>query len=233
MVEDKFMGNRSPKVAIIDYGLGNLFSIQQACSHVGMNAEITRDLKAVTEADAVFLPGVGAFADAMASLRKLGMVDLLRELAKDGKPIIGVCLGLQLLMSESEEFGCHEGLNLIPGRVIQFQAPVWQGRILKVPQVGWNTIYKSQSCVKNCDPWAATPLENISDNSFMYFVHSFYVSPEDPSMVLTLTSYGDKEFCSCICFKNIFACQFHPERSGESGLKVYKNLVHWINCHAI
>ncbi len=215
-------------IAIIDYGLGNLFSIQHACEHVGMQAIIAQDKELIAGADAVLLPGVGAFGDAMDSLNTLGMVDFIQGLVSDGKPLIGVCLGLQLLMGESEEFGQHTGLGLIDGRVVPFLKPKSQGRVLKVPQVGWNTVEKPFGS-KVSDPWALTPMQGLAEGSFMYFVHSYYVQPEDPEVILTESTYGNVRFCSSICCKNIFASQFHPERSGEGGLEIYRNIITWLD----
>jgi glutamine amidotransferase len=215
----------SPRVAIVDHGLGNLFSVRHACNKVGLDAEITFSKKDILHSDAVILPGVGAFGDAMQSLRKLDLVETLQETALT-KPFIGICLGMQLLMSESCEFEKHLGLGIIPGSVLHFGSPVEQdgsGAQLKVPQIGWNSIYKAE----NSDTvlWQDTALDGLSNNEFMYFVHSFYVRPEDPEVILSYTKYGNIEFCSSLKFRNIFACQFHPERSGTQGLKIYKNLL--------
>jgi len=216
-------------VAVVDYGLGNLFSVQQACAHAEMPAAITSDRGRLAAADAVFLPGVGSFGDAMASLRRLGLVDFLKEQAAGGKPIVGICLGLQLLMTESAEFGRHEGLGIVGGRVVRFDDPREQNRILKVPQVGWNRIYPTPSPdFEGATGWTDGPLEGIKAGAYMYFVHSFYVVPQDPSVVMSVSNYGDVEFCSSLICGNIFASQFHPERSGEQGLKIYRNINRWI-----
>ncbi len=160
--------------------------------------------------------------DAMATLRRLGLVDVLRETATHGKPLIGICLGVQLLMTVSHEFGRHEGLDLIPGEVVPFNAPKESGHPLKVPHVGWNRIHARGGSA--AERWGGTPLDGLSDGDFMYFVHSYIVVPDDPSVTLSTTRYGDTEFCSSVRFKNIFACQFHPERSGRRGLHVYQGL---------
>ena len=209
-----------PHVAIVDFGLGNLFSVAQACHAVGLLSTITSDRRVIEGADAVILPGVGAFGDAMQTLRRLDLVSVLRDTPDRGVPLIGICLGVQLLMTESHEFGRHEGLGLICGEVVPLNEPRENGRILKVPQVGWNRIHAAGGT----GSWTAMPLEGLPDDTFMYFVHSFVVVPEDRSVVRSTTTYGDVEFCSSVSSGRIFACQFHPERSGRRGLQVYENV---------
>ncbi len=206
-----------PRVAIVDYGLGNLFSVQRACESVGLHSAITPDKYDTLTADAVILPGVGAFGDAMQSLRELDLVSALRQVAVSGKPLVGICLGMQLLMSESFEFGRHEGLGLIPGSVVPLGEPRENGRRLKVPQVGWNRVRPAAG-------WEKTLLEGVAADEFMYFVHSFIVRPADASVAVATTRYGDVEFCAALRARNIFGCQFHPERSGAQGLRMYRNL---------
>ncbi len=221
--------SRKLHVAIVDYGLGNLFSVKQACEHVGMAADITASHDKLIEAEAIFLPGVGAFGDAMASLKRLDLINLIKEQTLAGKPLIGICLGLQLLMSESHEFGRHEGLGIIDGTVIPFNKPRTEKGVLKVPQVGWNNINRfNAGDSSTIDQWAGTPLEGIRSGEFMYFVHSFYVKPVDSSIAMSTTQYGDVNFCSSLLQKNIFASQFHPERSGPHGLQIYRNFLPWI-----
>ena len=214
-------GHSSAHVAIVDYGLGNLFSVAQACRSVGLASTITNDRRTIDQADAVILPGVGAFGDAMQTLQRLDLVGVLRDTPARGVPLIGICLGVQLLMSESQEFGRHQGLGLIEGEVIRLDNPQERGRRLKVPQVGWNRIHPSGG---GTERWSGTPLDGLHDGEFMYFVHSFVVVPEDRSVVRSTTTYGDVEFCSSVSSGPIFACQFHPERSGARGLQVYENL---------
>ncbi len=208
-------------LAIVDYSLGNLFSVKQACAHVGLEAVITSSRKDILKADAVILPGVGAFGDAMATLHRLDLVGVLRDVAASGKPLVGICLGVQLLLTESHEFGRHSGLGVIDGPVVLLDQPQEGGRRLKIPQIGWNRVGKPTGAE---DPWKDTLLEGIADGEYMYFVHSYVVQPQDPKVVLSTTRYGQIEFCSSIRSGNIFACQFHPERSGSEGLKVYHNL---------
>ncbi|HSB03323.1 MAG TPA: imidazole glycerol phosphate synthase subunit HisH [Anaerolineales bacterium] len=209
-----------PKVAIVDFGLGNLYSVHQACRKVGLDAEITSSRQAILNADAVILPGVGAYRDAMQNLRKLDLVGVLRDIAASNKPLLGVCLGMQLLMSESFEFGHHEGLDIIKGSVVHFGKPNEEERTLKVPQIGWNRIHKSEQSVE----WRTSLLAGVPDQAYMYFVHSYIVQPEDQNMVLSTTRYGDVEFCSSLQKGTVFACQFHPERSSQWGIAIYQNL---------
>lgn len=212
------------RAAIVDYGLGNLFSVRQACEHAGMTANITPDADEIASADLVLLPGVGAYKDAMDTLRDLGLVDVLRDYAESGKPLVGICLGMQLLMSRSHEFGTHEGLDLIKGEVVRFEPPaddLQNPRRLKVPQVGWNTIKPAREDTS----WPGTYLEGLEPDTYMYFVHSYYVVPQDDAVVLSKTTYGDTEFCSSLQRGNVFACQFHPERSGREGLRMYANFI--------
>jgi glutamine amidotransferase len=216
---------QKPRVAIVDYGMGNLFSVRQACEHAGLDVTITAARDEILNADAVILPGIGAFGDAMATLSRLDLVGVLRDVAASGKALVGVCLGLQLLMTESFEFGRHKGLGIIEGQVVPFDNPVEAGRKLKVPQVGWNSVYRvARGGNGQEEAWKDSPLAEIADGEFMYFVHSYIVQPEDGNVILSVSRYGQIEFCSSIHSQNIFACQFHPERSGTEGLKIYRNL---------
>jgi len=217
--------HETPQVAVVDYGLGNLFSVRHVCEHVGMNATITADRREMAAADAVILPGVGAYGDAMACLRRLDLVGPLREIALSGKPLLGVCLGQQLLMSESHEFGLHQGLNIIPGDVVRFENPQGRRGPLKVPHVGWNRIAKPAGDDRR---WDGTPLERRAEGEYMYFVHSYYVRPQDPSVVLAVSKYGDVEFCAAVRRDNVVAFQFHPERSGRAGVAVYQHFAEMV-----
>lgn len=204
------------KVVIIDYNLGNLFSVKQACDTVGMNAKVSSNKEDIDEADALILPGVGAFIEAMQNLEALDIVNVIKDNVKNGKPIFGVCLGLQLLFTKSEEFGSGEGLNLISGTIRKFPSAVEEKKI-RVPQIAWNKIYRKDQS------WNKTALKDLQQNEFMYFVHSYYVDPEHDSCILTQTNYEGVEYCSAISQDNIFATQFHPEKSAEKGISIYKN----------
>jgi len=201
-------------IAIIDYGMGNLRSVQKGFERVGCEAVVTADPKVVLEAEKVVLPGVGAFPDCMRNLEQGGFIEPLLRVIREGRPFLGICLGLQLLFTESEEFGVHKGLDVIPGRVVRF--PEWmteQGEALKVPHMGWN-----QLAVKR----RPSVFEGIEEGTNVYFVHSYYVAPEDQGVIATTTTYGI-EFCSSIWKDNIVATQFHPEKSQEKGLTILKN----------
>lgn len=205
-------------ITIIDYQISNLFSVQHACDHLGLQAEISSDKQKLLESEAAILPGVGAFGDAMKNLKKLDLIGPIKEFIASGKAFMGVCLGLQLLFSESEEFGHHEGLNIIHGTVTKFPSKNKKKETIKVPQIGWNQIYESEK--RN---WTQSPLAAIRSHEFMYFVHSYYVSPADKSVILSLTEYQGIEYCSSIFSGNIFAAQFHPEKSGAEGIKIYRD----------
>ena len=205
-------------IVIIDYQLGNLFSVKHACEKVGLNPKVTSNKKDILEANALILPGVGAFGDAMENLKRLDLISPLTDKVKIGIPLFGICLGLQLLFEESEEHGINKGLGLIKGTVKKFSSS-FDNKKIKVPNIGWNTIYN-----KNIEDWNNSPLNAIDQNSFMYFVHSYYAQPENTEDVLTLTNYEGLEYCSSIKKDNICAFQFHPEKSGKNGLKIYNNI---------
>ncbi len=220
-----------PRVAIVDYGMGNLFSVRLACEHAGLSAQCTSDPNEVRSADAIVLPGVGAFGDAMAFLRQAGLADVIREEAGNGKPLLGVCLGLQLLMTESCEQGRHRGLGIIPGSVVRFRDPSRGPERLKVPHVGWNRVWKVRPTdgePADRDPWRGTLLEETPEGTYMYFVHSYHAVPEDRSVWASASHYGQIEFCSSLSAGRIFACQFHPERSGNTGLALYRRFAGFI-----
>ena len=210
-----------PTVAIVDYGMGNLFSVQQACHIVGLEVRITSSKEDILDSDSVILPGVGAFADAMAALRERKLIEPILETIHSGKPFMGICLGMQLLFEESEEFGRHRGLGVIPGAVIRFKSN--GNKKLKVPCIGWNRIEKFPS--QNRNLWERSLLCGIEEGAFMYFVHSYYCVPTDKSIVVSRSEYHGIVYCSSVLFGNIFACQFHPERSGNTGLTLYKNFM--------
>ena len=209
-----------PSIAIIDYGAGNLFSIEKACDIVGMKSTITSSIDLVLTADAVILPGVGAFGAAMERLSRLGLISALQEVAASGKIIVGVCLGMQLLMTRSREFGVHPGLNVIDGEVLPLDPSVEKCRDVKIPHTMWN-IVETAGRIRSDEH---SLLSGLPPKAYMYFTHSFYVKPRDNQVVSALTTYGDTTFCSAIEVGNIFGFQFHPERSGVLGLQIYKNI---------
>lgn len=201
-------------IAIIDYGMGNLRSVQKGFEKVGFEAVVTSDPRVVLEAERIVLPGVGAFPDCMRNLEHGGFVEPILKVIREGRPFLGICLGLQLLFTESEEFGIHKGLDVIPGRVVRFpEGMEEEEEELKVPHMGWN-----QLSFKLRPP----AFSGIPDGTNFYFVHSYYVQPDDSSVIATTTRYGI-DFCSSVWKDNIVATQFHPEKSQEKGLAILQN----------
>jgi len=201
-------------IAIIDYGMGNLRSVQKGFEKVGFEAVVTSDPRVVLEADRVVLPGVGAFRDCMRNLEEGGFVEPILKVIGEGRPFLGICLGLQLLFTESEEFGIHKGLDVIKGRVIRFPEGMTEGgEKLAVPHMGWNQLNFKRSL---------PVFSGLEEGTNVYFVHSYYVKPDDDSVVAATTNYG-LDFCSSIVRDNLVATQFHPEKSQDSGLRILKN----------
>ena len=194
-------------ITIIDYGMGNLRSVQKGFERVGFEAQIVSDPDGLSDATSLVLPGVGAFGDAMENLRRAELVDPIVKSVSDGIPFLGICLGLQLLFSQSEELGSHRGLDILPGCVRRF--PKGQ----RVPQIGWNQIH-----IKQKNPL----LDGVPDGSFFYFVHSYYVEAERANDVIATTDY-EIDYCSIAGGANLFGVQFHPEKSQDAGLRVLRN----------
>lgn len=192
-----------PKIAILDYGVGNLRSVERGLAYSGATAVITSDAEVIESSDALILPGVGAFCDAMKQLKKFEKI-----LEKNERPLLGICLGMQLLFTESEEDGLHRGLNLLQGRVIRLP------RSVKIPQMGWNSISTKRK---------SALLEGIKDGEYFYFVHSYYAATEED--VTTATANYGVEFAAIVEKRNIYATQFHPEKSGAAGLRMLKNFI--------
>lgn len=207
------------RVAIIDYGMGNLFSVKRACERVGLTPLVSSDKSEIIDVDALILPGVGAFGNAMANLKKLDLIGPILDFIASGRPFMGICLGMQLLMSESREFGTHKGLDIIKGSVVRFEVSENGGLRNKVPQVNWNRIFVPDGEAA----WNNPNLKNISNGEFMYFVHSYYAIPEEKEVVLSVSDYGGVRYCSAVCRQNVFATQFHPEKSAGRGLEIYRN----------
>jgi glutamine amidotransferase len=193
-------------IAIVDYGMGNLRSVEKGFKKVGVDAVVTSDPGIVDNATAIVLPGVGAFRDCIRNLTDLSLTESIVRSIEKGKPYLGICLGLQVLFSESEEFGTCRGLDIFRGRVLRFRIKE------KVPHMGWNTIRIAKK---------PPILSEIPDNSYFYFVHSFYVAPDDAGVTAATTDYG-VTFTSMIWKDNVFATQFHPEKSQELGLRILK-----------
>ncbi|MCK6615657.1 MAG: imidazole glycerol phosphate synthase subunit HisH [Ignavibacteriaceae bacterium] len=205
-------------VAIIDYQMGNLFSVEQACRSVGLRTIKTSDVDEISQADAIILPGVGAFSEAMSNLTKLRLTKDLKEIIETGKPFMGICLGFQLLFTESEEFGRTMGLGVFEGKVKKFPPSNTFSNKIKIPQIGWNRIFSYDK-----EKWNNSLLKNISNNEYMYFVHSFYVESYNTEILLSHTNYEGVIYCSSIQYKHIFASQFHPEKSATEGIKIYES----------
>ena len=198
-------------IAIVDYGAGNLRSVQRAVEQAGVSPLVTSDAGAIARADALILPGVGAAADTMANLRSRGLVEPLRDFLASARPFLGVCMGLQALLTGSEEAGWHECLGVVPGRVKRFPSG------LTVPHMGWNQVLRRRE-----HPVFA----GIPDGANFYFVHSYFCAPEDDAVVLATTEYG-QPFPSVLARDNWLATQFHPEKSGQHGLRLYRNFLEW------
>ena len=203
-------------IAIIDYGVGNLFSLSSSFKAIGADTVITGDANIIKQADKLILPGVGAFGDAAKKLTDSGLDVIIKEQAAKGVPLLGICLGMQLLFEESHEYGCHKGLGLIPGQVVPMEGDIPAN--LKIPHIGWNALH----FVKQNE--TTNPLfQHIKDNDCVYFVHSYYAKNCDDALIAT-TEYG-KELTAAVAYNNIFGCQFHPEKSGKVGLNILKAFI--------
>jgi glutamine amidotransferase len=203
------------KIVIVDYNLSNLFSVKQACEYIGMSVRVSSNPKDIEMADAIILPGVGAFHTAMGNLESLGLLQPLKDSIVQGKPFFGICLGMQLLFSESEEFQSSKGLGFINGKIKKFK-PTAQH--YKVPQIAWNKIHSPEN-----NKFKSSPLFGIKEGDYMYFVHSYYAFPDNKEVILAETLYNGITYCSGVLKNNIFAVQFHPEKSSKNGLEIYKN----------
>lgn len=196
------------KIVVVDYGMGNLHSVMKGIEKVKVPVVLSSNTSVIEKACGIVIPGVGAFPDGMRELKKRKLDKTIIKQAKKGVPIMGVCLGMQLLFTESSEFGRHNGLGLIPGKVTRFKSG------MKIPHMGWN----NAKITKKSSLWAG-----IKDNAFFYFVHSFFCVPKDKKAILTKTKYGNTIFTSSVESGNVSGCQFHPEKSGETALRIYKN----------
>ena len=202
------------KIGLIDYGMGNLFSVQQAFKRLNQPLDIICDIKALNYCDALILPGVGAFDPAMMNLRKTGLVPSIIDWINNGKPLFGICLGLQLLFETSDE-GISEGLGVIKGHIRRLP----QEKDERIPHIGWSPIYKTNEC---------PILENYPDSNWMYFVHSYSACPSEPKHTVATTKFGKTDVSSIVWYKSTCACQFHPEKSGVAGQKLIFNWINWL-----
>ena len=202
-------------ITIIDYEMGNLRSVEKAFEKLGFDARVSSNPGDLLTTDKIVLPGVGAFKDCITNLREGGFVEPLLRHVEAGKALLGICVGMQMLFDESEEFGCHKGLGLISGKVTRFPAGMVEGgERLKVPHMGWNTIQVKRE---------APLFRGIEEGSYVYFVHSYYCAADNPDDVAASCRYGDIEFSAAIWRDNLMATQFHPEKSQDVGLKIFRN----------
>lgn len=209
-------------VSIVDYGFGNLHSVKKAMHFINVNVSVIDKPRELEHADGVIIPGVGAFGDGMKGLQEHGFIGPLKAYAERNKPLLGICLGMQFLFSFSEEFGVHEGLDLIKGKVCHFpRKRIEDDFNYKIPHIGWNRLLKP--CPANT--WGHTLLDSIEEGGEVYFVHSYVAIPEDESTILAYSEYGGNFFAAAVKKENIYGCQFHPEKSRGTGIKILNNFV--------
>ena len=208
----------TPEVTIIDYGVGNLLSVKRGFEHCGAKVVLTSDPNIILASQRVVLPGVGAFPNAMYALQKLNLVSVIKELGQLGTPLLAICLGMQLLMDESLEFGLNLGLGLIPGRVVAVPEKTVAGTSLKIPHIGWSSLYNSCEDIN----WTGTLLQENEVGDPVYFVHSYMAQPTNPINQVAHAMYGGHRISAVISKDRITGCQFHPEKSGDLGLKILR-----------
>jgi glutamine amidotransferase len=211
----------NPDVAVVDYGIGNLFSVRRALEECGASVLVSDDPAALMVAPALVLPGVGAFADGMRRLIQLGLDRVVRDYARSGRPLLGICLGMQMLASVSEEFGEHAGLNIVPGRVAPIPATSSDGRRHKIPHISWSPL----AVPSGHSGWKDSILSDIEPGECAYLVHSFTVVPEDRVHRLADCDYNGRLISAAIRNRNVYGCQFHPEKSGRVGLRILKRFL--------
>jgi glutamine amidotransferase len=207
-------------VTIIDYGVGNLLSVERALTHVGAKASVSSDPEVVARAERVVLPGVGAFSQGMQELRRRGFIDPILAFARSGRPLLGICLGMQMLLESSEEFGVHAGLGLIPGKVVAIPRTKQDGSPHKIPHIGWNALRPSHGA-----DWARSVLAEVPPGAYAYFVHSFAAEPTRTEHRLADVDYNGRQVCATVGDGPIMGCQFHPEKSAQVGLSILQRFV--------
>ena len=205
-----------PAVTVVDYGIGNLHSVVKALRHEGAEVKVSADAKDVASADRLVLPGVGAFADGMKGLAERGLVEPLRDYARTERPFLGICLGMQLMLAESDEFGQHAGLGIVPGRVTAIRPTPG----FKVPQIGWNRIFPREG-----QTWRETPLASLDPGAMVYFVHSYTAVPTHEEDRLADALYANQRISASVQRGNVWGCQFHPEKSGTVGLAIMRRFL--------
>lgn len=209
------------EVVVVDYGIGNLYSVSRALEFCGAKVILTNDPDVIIKSSKVILPGVGAFENGMNGLETKGLIPVIQDYAKKGNFLLGICLGMQMLASSSDEFGSHKGLNIIPGHVSKISNHGEYGRFHKIPHIGWTELIKTD---QNID-WDNTILANQSFNDSVYIVHSYAVTPESPESKLADCLYNGLKITAVIRKENVYGCQFHPEKSGEVGLNILRNFL--------
>ena len=210
-----------PNISIVDYGVGNLHSVVKAFRRFTGNVIISEEPEIIRSSDAIILPGVGSFASGMKGLLVRGLQDVIREFAESGKPVLGICLGAQLFFRKGFEFGEYDGLGILDGSVVFFSG--LEGKT-KIPHIGWNTIYHPHAAA-----WDGTILDGLKEKSYAYFVHSYIMEPSDQEHILASSLYGGREFVAVVKKGNVYGCQFHPEKSGEVGLRIINNFINSIS----
>ena len=213
----------SRHVVVVDYGMGNLLSVQRGFQACDAEVEISSDVDTIVHADRLILPGVGAFKDGMHELKKLSLNDAIQEFVKTGRPLLGICLGMQMLLDESEEYGINKGLGFIPGRVVQIpRNGPHENSKRKIPHIGWSAIKVSEGKKS----WDGTVLQDVAEGEYFYFVHSFRAEPQDSCDVLAVCEYEAIEISAVIERENVTGCQFHPEKSGQAGLSILRRFLY-------
>jgi len=207
------------KTVVVDYGIGNLLSVCRAFASQGADVQLTDDHSAILAADRVVLPGVGAFGKCVAEVRARGLDDVVRQRVRQGRPLLGICVGMQMLFEVGEEFGAHEGLGLLPGRVAAIPSETERGPRRKIPHIGWNALQPAQQ------PWAGTLLAATEPEACVYFVHSFSARPADPNDTLATVNYMDFDVVAAVQRGPLMGTQFHPEKSGQTGLKIVRQFL--------
>ena len=207
-------------ITVIDYGAGNLLSVVRALRHIGADVRVTEDPDTIIRADHLVLPGVGAFGDCMKGLTDRKLIEPIHRFAETGRPFLGICVGMQIMMDEGEEFGLHAGLGLVPGRVVAIPGTDRDGDLLRIPHIGWDRITAPEG-----QSWTGTCLETLPQGEWVYFVHSFAARPDEPSHILAESHYGGHSITAAIRRDNLTGCQFHPEKSGAAGLSVLATFV--------
>jgi glutamine amidotransferase len=211
----------NPEVIVVDYGLGNLFSVRKALEHCGADVVLSSDPEVVRRANRLVLPGVGAFKDGMAGLRERHLIEPVVEVARTGRPVLGICLGMQMLMTSSEEFGNHSGLAIVPGRVLAIPRTDAGGAPMRIPHIGWSPLTPPQPD----SSWSGSILETTSPGSAIYLVHSFTAWPDQEAHRLADCWYGGRRISAAIRLDNVYGCQFHPEKSAQVGLAILRRFL--------